>query len=189
VIIISAYIFTLNRKKILAWEMSGILFIFLFGTLLHFLFELSGGLRFVALIAAVNESVWEHLKIGFWPAFFLAVAEFFVFGKKTGNFLLAKGVSLTLQALLISGIYYGLLSAGAESLAIDILNFFVSIAIAQIVSYNIILVKKRMTLFRAAGMILILLNVVVFSLLTYFPPHSSIFKDPVGGGYGIVVKK
>ncbi|MCJ7665514.1 MAG: DUF6512 family protein, partial [Actinobacteria bacterium] len=59
----------MKRKKLLTWEMLGILFAFILGSLLHFTFELSGSWGPMALISGVNESVWEHLKIGFWPAF------------------------------------------------------------------------------------------------------------------------
>ena len=33
------------------------------GALLHFLYELSGCNKVVAIFAAVNESTWEHIKI------------------------------------------------------------------------------------------------------------------------------
>ncbi len=175
-----------DRKKIIKWEMFGILFIFLLGALLHFVFELSGGLKFVALIGAVNESVWEHLKIGFWPAFIWAIIEFFVFGKRTRNFLIAKGTSFTLIALLITGIYYLAVAFGIENLAVDIGNFFISIVIAQVVSYRIILVQRYYKVLNVIGVILIAANIIGFSLLSYFPPKCPIFKDPVTGGYGIV---
>jgi len=176
----------MTRKKILAWEMWGILFIFLAGALLHFVFELSGGFRPVAIIGAVNESVWEHLKIGFWPAFIWAFIEFFVFGKRTKNFLIAKGVSFTSIALLITGIFYAFRAMGVESLVIVIANFFVSIAIAQIISYRLILVQKGYKALSVVGVILIVANIAGFSLLSYYPPKCPIFLDPVSGGYGIV---
>ena len=166
--------------------MSGILFIFLVGAGLHFLFEISGGLRPVAIIAAVNESVWEHLKIGFWPALIWAIVELFVFGTKTRNFLFAKGAAFTLGALLITGIYYLTKAAGLESLPIDIANFFVSIVIAQIISYRLVLVQKGYKVLNVIGVLLIAACIAVFSTLSYYPPHNPIFLDPVSGGYGIV---
>src|SRR5665647_1325818 len=94
------------RKRILKWEMWGILFIFLIGATFHFIFELSGKNTIVGLFGAVNESVWEHIKIGFWPAFIWAIIEFFIWGRKIKNFLIAKGVSFVLIGVLITGIYY-----------------------------------------------------------------------------------
>ncbi len=174
-----------DKKKVLIWEISGILFIIILGSAFHFIFELSGGLRAVALIGAVNESVWEHLKIGFWPAFIWAAIEFFSYGKKTGNFLMAKGVSFTLLGILIAAIYYASEAAGIEGFMIHAVNFVVSIAISQIISYRITITVKYRRVLNAVGSILIAINVLAFSMLTYFPLQWPVFKDPITGGYGI----
>ena len=44
----------------------GVPVLFLAGTLLHFLYGLSGEFFLVGLLAPVNESVWEHLKLALW---------------------------------------------------------------------------------------------------------------------------
>jgi hypothetical protein len=53
-------------KTALRWELAGIVSIILAGSTLHFAFEWANYWRPAALIAAVNESTWEHLKLGFW---------------------------------------------------------------------------------------------------------------------------
>ena len=174
-----------DRKRILKWEMWGILFIFLIGASFHFIFELSGKNTIMGLFGAVNESVWEHIKIGFWPAFIWAVLEFFIWGRKVKNFLIAKGVSFVLIGVLITGIYYLVVSFGIENLAVDITNFFISIAVAQIISYRLMLVQRHYKVLSIIGIVLILLNIIAFSMLSYFPPGCPIFRDPISGGYGI----
>jgi hypothetical protein len=175
----------MKRKKILSWEMWGILFIFLIGAFFHFIFELSGKNTIVGLFGAVNESVWEHIKIGFWPAFIWAVIEFFIWGRRIKNFLIAKGVSFVLIGVLITVIYYFVVSLGIENLAVDITNFFISIVVAQIISYRLMLVQRHYVGLNIIGAILILLSIIAFSLLSYFPPGCPIFRDPISGGYGI----
>jgi hypothetical protein len=174
-----------NHKKILLWEMWGILFIFLIGAFFHFIFELSGKNIIIGIFGAVNESVWEHIKIGFWPAFIWAIIEFFIWGRRIKNFLIAKGISFVLIGVLITGIYYLTKSLGIENLAIDITNFFISIAIAQIISYRLMLVQRHYVGLSIIGAVLILLSIIAFSLLSYFPPDCPIFRDPISGGYGI----
>jgi hypothetical protein len=56
-------------------ELIGIAVIAGLGSLLHFAFEWSGELRPVAIFAAVNESVFEHLKLTYWPALFYTAVE------------------------------------------------------------------------------------------------------------------
>jgi hypothetical protein len=177
----------MERKKILSWEMWGILFISLAGALLHFTFELSGDLTPMAVISGVNESTWEHFKIGFWPAFIWAFIEYFVFGKKTKNFLFAKGISFLVMPLVIAGLFYGYTWIfKIESLAIDIVIFIIAIAVAQIVSYRMILIQREKIAGNIVGAILIVAGLIMYSTLSYNAPKCPIFKDPVTGGYGIV---
>ena len=167
--------------------MLGILFTFMVGALLHFTFELSGFWKPMALISGVNESVWEHLKIGFWPAFVWAIIEFFVFGKKVKNFFFAKGISYLVLPVTIIALFYGYtIIFNIESLAIDIVIFFIAIAAAQIVSYRLMLIRERKISINIIGVVIIIINIILFSLLSYFPPKCPIFKGPVTGGYGIV---
>jgi len=177
----------MERKKILAWEMYGILFIFLAGSFLHFTFGLSGGWKPIAIISAVNESVWEHLKIGFWPAFIWAFIEYFVFGRRVKNFFFSKGISFFTIPVIIVALFYGYTWIfKIESLVIDILIFLIAIAVAQIISYRIILIENRRLVGNIIGAVLIITGVIMFSLLSYFPPKCPLFKDNVTGGYGII---
>jgi hypothetical protein len=177
----------MERRKILLWEMLGIVFTVLVGALLHFTFELSGEWAPMAIISGVNESTWEHFKIGFWPAFAWGIIEFFVFGKKVKNFFFAKGISFLVIPAVISILFYGYTFIfKIESLAIDIVIFIIAIVVAQIVSYRLMLLKERKLYLNIIGGVIIIINVVLFSLLSFFPPECPIFKDPVTGGYGIV---
>jgi hypothetical protein len=63
------------KKKLFIWDAGGILFIAIFGTSLHFFFELSNFWKPVVIIAAVNESTWEHLKMAFWQGLFIIFSQ------------------------------------------------------------------------------------------------------------------
>lgn len=54
-----------------------IVFCVVLGTLLHFTFQWSNQNYLVALFSAVNESVWEHLKLVFFPMFFTTLIRLF----------------------------------------------------------------------------------------------------------------
>lgn len=53
--------------------------IMLIGSLDHFMYELSGENVFVGLWAPVSESIWEHLKIAFYPTLFYWTVTYFFF--------------------------------------------------------------------------------------------------------------
>ena len=69
---------------------AGILFTLIIGTLLHFTYGWSGENPFVALYSPVNESVWEHLKLLFFPVLLYTFFEIIVLYKTSGQFLTSR---------------------------------------------------------------------------------------------------
>lgn len=65
----------MSKAEIFRWEIAGAVLISLAGSLFHFVFEFFNKWPPLALIAAVNESTWEHLKLAFWPALVYALIE------------------------------------------------------------------------------------------------------------------
>jgi hypothetical protein len=175
------------KKGILRWELGGIAFIVVLGSVLHFVFEWSGGAIPVAWIAAVNESVWEHLKLGFWPALIYAAVEYSRFGKSANNFHFAKTVGIYLIPITIVVLYYVYTAIlGHGLLAVDIAIFVVAVIVGQLVSYKLLTASplpERLN--RFAPIALVVLG-ILFVLFTFYPPQFPLFRDPVSGGYGIV---
>ncbi|HYE12358.1 MAG TPA: DUF6512 family protein [Patescibacteria group bacterium] len=180
----------MNHKRILKWEIIGFFIISLVGSAFHFCYEWSGYFKPLALFCAVNESVWEHVKMGFWPAAFYAIAEYFAFGKNKKNFIAAKTAALYMLPIIIITVYY-LLEAilGKHAVWIDITLFIAAILISQWFSYKIIISYRDYSRYRGLSYILLLLIVIAFSLFTFFPPHLELFRDPPTGGYGILPAK
>jgi hypothetical protein len=170
----------------LNWELWGVAFITIVGSLLHFVFQWSGGWKPLALVGAVNESTWEHLKLAFWPALFYALIEYSFLKDSVNNFWLAKGLGILVMPVGVIGLFYGYKAVlGHHLLALDILIFVVAVAAGQLVSFRMLTTADRGTAGAVLGGALIILMVAAFSLLTYFPPHNFLFKGPRTGGYGI----
>jgi hypothetical protein len=171
--------------KVLHWEVLGIVFIFFLGSFLHFAFELSGYHKVVAVVAAVNESVWEHLKIGFWPAVFFALIEY-PFLKKS-NFIAAKAVSLYVIPFSILVLFYVYTTIlGHDSPVLDILIFVAAIMGGQFASYKIVESQDLQKKTKGFALIAVILLITAFVVFTFYPPHLSLFEDPFTGGYGIL---
>ena len=174
------------KKSILKWELGGIVFVFLMGALLHFVFEWSGGMKIVGAVASVNESVWEHFKQGFWPMCLWAAIEYRSLRAQTGNFLLAKGIAVWLIPLLTGLAFYAYTAVtGKEILAVDISIFAAAVAVGQYVSYRIMAAAPRGRTWNAAGLALIIILGAMLVAATFYPPHLGIFMDRNTGGYGI----
>lgn len=89
-------------------EIMGVLFTFLMGTLLHFVYTWSNGAVWSILFGAINESVWEHVKIFampylLWGVFELACArpyfKMFVISKVVGLYFLAAAIILFITSI------------------------------------------------------------------------------------------
>ncbi len=177
----------MQRKIIRKYHIIGSIFTILIGTSLHFTFELSANWKPVALISAVNESIWEHMKLAFWPTLIFAIIEFFIYGKRTKNFLFGKTMSLYLMSFLIPIIFWSYTRIIKDSLIWDILDFIVSVIIGYLVSYYITVSEKYYVLWKYVSLILIIIIIIAFSLFTYFPILKyPLFKDPISGGFGII---
>ena len=173
------------NRSLFKWELIGIVFIVLAGGALHFVFELSGGWRPLAIIAAVNESVWEHLKLAFWPALIYFIIEMFYIRKSSNNFYFAKAIGILLMPFSIAVLFYAYTAFMEDRLAIDLTIFVIAVIIGQVTSYKLLKMNPLPGWLNGLGIALLLLMTVAFSTLTYFAPGMAIFKDPVSGGYGI----
>ena len=174
-----------ERRQILFFELAGIVFIIIFGSILHFTFEWSGGQAVVGVFSAVNESVWEHLKLGFWPALVFVLIEF-KYLKKTSNFLSAKAIGIYLIPIIITVIFYSYTAILGESiLVIDILSFVIAVIVGQLVSFRLMIGKTLPDNLDMVSLIALILLGLAFVLFTFYPPQLALFQDPLTGGYGI----
>jgi hypothetical protein len=174
------------KKLIFRWEISGIIFVFLVGALLHFVFEWSGESIIVGAIASVNESVWEHFKQGFWPMCLFAAIEYRFIRLHANNFLAAKGTAVLLIPIITGLIFYAYTAiTGGEILIVDILIFALAVTLGQLVSYKIMTLKKLPKYTSYAGIAVIILVGLILVLFTFFPPHLPILLDQNTGTYGL----
>jgi len=175
---------SLETKPILVFELVGIVFIVLVGSALHFTFDLSGGNLPVGVFSAVNESVWEHLKLSFWPALTYAIIEYGFLKKRTDNFFPAKAVGIYLMPLVIVSSFYFYQTFIEENLLLDILIFILAVVVGQLTSYKLMNLKTRKIYLKLSITGLILLA-SLFIIFTFYPLEIPIFQDPVTGGYGV----
>ena len=154
------------------------------GSMLHFLFDLLFELAPAGIIAAVNESVWEHMKLAYWPMVALGALTSTRFGYLFGEwaFPLAKSITVTLLVIPLS-YYFILCGLGVESLIVDIMLFLAAVLIGFGILENTL--KKDTAHLAASGTFILAAWAVCFIVFTFFPPHIPLFLDTAGGFYGI----
>jgi hypothetical protein len=167
------------------WQFSGFALTSLLGTLLHFLYDLTGGSLLVAPFSGTNESTFEHMKLLFWPMFLFALLQSLFF-KERQDFLCIKLRGILLGLVLIPFLFYGYNGViGKSPDLVNVAIFFLSAALAYL--YETSLFKKG-ALCRSApkrAFSALLCIALLFILFTFRPPRIALFKDPVTGGHGI----
>ena len=63
------------KQRSVLWQWTGFAVATFGGTILHFLYDWTGGSILAAPFSGVNESTWEHMKLLFWPLFLFAVVQ------------------------------------------------------------------------------------------------------------------
>ena len=175
-----------TNKTVLIYELIGIVFIILLGAALHFTFALSGNQPIVGAFSAVNESVWEHLKMAFWPSLLLTVIEYPLLRKTAKHFFTAKTIGTYLMVAIIPLVFYSYTAFSGKSIfAIDISTFVVAVIIGQLLSYKLLTYRQLPRTLNKIAVAVIILLALAFIVFTYYPPQLQIFKDSVTGKYGI----
>lgn len=148
------------------------------GFALHFLFSALPN-AVTALFSPVRESVWEHLKLLFWPTL---VASFILAprSEKPQRLWAAFFCALLAMPLFLTGIYYLLLTGfGVSSLPLDIglyfLTMFLGFALAYFL-YN----KCRPEKIGGILLLFVLLYAVCLILFSYAAPPLEIFSSRRG---------
>ena len=173
------------ERRIPYWQTVGFLFTAVVGTLLHFLFDWTGGSGVAALFSAVNESIWEHLKLLFYPMAAFALAEYLDWGKGKRSFWCIKLLGILLGLALVVVVYYtytGILGIKADW--VNIALFFLAAGVAYWMETKLFLRDFSCPVGEKTALALLFLWIILFTVFTFFPPRIPLFQDPVTGTYG-----
>ena len=88
------------------WSLAGVIVLIVLGSILHYVFSWTGEATMAGLLLPVNESVWEHLKMGYWALVLFSVFEYPQLKDKVNNYFLAKLAGIIALELTILIIFY-----------------------------------------------------------------------------------
>ncbi len=160
----------------------GALMIYGLSTLSHFIFKWSNYSPFFGYLTPINESLFQHAKMFFYPC----VLYFFITGilfHNTFQINLKKWVFLPLIVffttfVIVYGTYYFFqLIFHLESMIIDIISLFVGICLGNWFAYLIYKKKNAIYLSPSISLIAIIGIVIIFTSWTIKPPREDFFYD------------
>lgn len=162
-------------KGLKSYMIAGIIFVSILGTLFHFVYNWSGNNVFVGLFTPINESVWEHTKLLFFP---MLIYSFYL-NKKIGkdcpclNSAMISG-ALSGVSLIIAMFYTYTGIIGFHTAFADISIFYICVILAFCIVYKLAVfctVDKYDKLLK----LLQILMICLYIIFTLFPPDIPLF--------------
>ncbi|WP_448522617.1 DUF6512 family protein [Pseudothermotoga sp.] len=150
-------------------------------SVLHFGYELTGW-DLLKVFCGSDESVFEHIKIGFWAYLFTSVIEFFAFKKKQ-NFWSSRFFSASLVPWFIVVVWYmaAAIFGKIEAVWIELAWAFAVVIIcglfATLVEGELETLKTSKG-FRVFVYVLVIVSTVFFVRFSFGKPWIDVFVDP-----------
>lgn len=169
-------------KHLIRYTIIGIFFVLITGTLAHFLYEWSGNNRFVGYFTPVNESVWEHMKLLFFPMLLYSLILILGPLRKYTFIVSALYFGIFIGTILIPVFYYTYTYfLGKNVFILDLSTFVFSVLIAFLLSYRFTKSGRLESYTSLLGLMMCVLF-VCFVVFTYDTPDIFVFKDPTISG-------
>ena len=180
----------MNKKTFAIFEIIGIFVIYLCAVFLHFVFDLTNGSVLSILFGAVNESVWEHVKIFAVGYVLWAIFEILLLKPPFKKFVVAKTFSLYFLSLSIIVFFYTYTFFTKQAYLIaDIIASVVFVILSQYISYRLTVSENNIKDYFCVACMLLMTYFLMFFSFTMFPPKNDLFRDPVTNMYGIMHKQ
>lgn len=165
-------------NKLKHYTIKGIIFVLITGSLSHFIYEWSGNNSLIGLLVPISESVWEHMKLCFFPMLFYSFYMIYKLESEYPCITSSIMFGVLLSTFLVPVFFYtysGIL--GSTSMFFDIAIFVVSVLLSFIAVYKLSL-SCRLVSYKPLLKLLILFVAMCFFIFTYHPLDIGIFMDP-----------
>ena len=170
-------------KKIKIYK---VIITFILSFIVHFIYTLFPSIL-TSIFFPINESIWEHMKIIYTSILLSTIIEYFIYKKKsikTNNLLISIPITSIICIIIYLIINYLISLIFPHKLLISITLLLIIYIIAELISYKL-LNMKEIKYQKIIGIILIILSYLIFTYLTYNPPHNNLFIDSQTNTYGI----
>ena len=167
------------------WQAAGFAAVTFGGTILHFLYDWTGGSILAAPFSGVNESTWEHMKLLFWPLFLFALIQRLFF-KDQKKYWCVKLTQILLGLVLIPVLFYTYNGVFGKSPDwINIAIFYISALLVFLFEWLAFKKDWLQCKYSQLAFAVICLIGVLFVIFTFATPQIPLFQDPLTGTYGV----
>jgi hypothetical protein len=175
----------MKNKGFAISEAVGCVVVYAAAVALHFVFSWFGPGALTILFGAVNESVWEHIKIFSAAYAGYALLQLLWVKVEFRRYVVAKCAGLyALMGGIVLFHYISVFLAGVAVARIDIVGSAVLVVLAQLLSYSLVVGSLPLREYFAPAIFLLTLYYLMFFSFTIYPPKVGLFRDPLTGGFG-----
>ena len=173
------------KQRSILWQAAGFALVTFGGTILHFLYDWTGGSILVSPFSGVNESTWEHMKLLFWPLFVYALVQRLFF-KDQKNYWCVILAEILLGLVLIPVLFYTYNGVFGKSPDwVNIAIFYISALLVSLFEWWVFKTDRLQCNHSRPAFAAICLISMLFVVFTFAPPQIPLFRDPLTGSYGI----
>lgn len=170
-------------NKIWSWAIITTLLAFGLGSLFHFLYQWSGNLLMIGLFFPMNESIWEHLKLTFYPiliVWFLCSRSVRLERPLTWiHNLVGSTISILISSILIIAIYYSFRYAfNMSGIVLDLIAYFLGMYLGQLVGAAITFERRLSTGYAILCLCYLIPMLLLFAFCSLYPLGLPIFQQP-----------
>lgn len=179
----------IKTKKFIFMEILGAIVVSAMAVIFHDLYDLTDRNFYIGLFSATNESVFEHVKIIFFPYIIWSVVEYLILKPiDYKRFFTAKFIIAFVISSLVIVFYYTYVGIiGYDIMAVDITSAFVYVIIGFIWSYNWITAKGYSSdLWFIFSIILFFITLFAIIYFSVNPPKIPLFYDKGNAIYGML---
>lgn len=166
------------NKKLFYYTAAGIILTTICGTLCHFAYDFSHKNFIIGMFVPVSESVWEHMKMIFFPSFIYIMLGWPFFYRSIPMFygaFLTGLVTGTISIAIIFYTYTGIL--GFHCLLLDILTFLAGVLVTFCLGYQLVI--QKCSILPVPFLVFLTVSFIVcFVIFTNSPPDVALFNIP-----------
>ncbi len=174
------------NKKLITLTIIGIIFTSILGTLLHFAYDFFNENFIVGLFSPISESIWEHMKLVFFPMLLFSIIEYFYNKKDYSSLIYYRFIGIIISTWMVPIIFYTYTNIlGKDIFFMDLFTFFASIIIGFLISsclykksQNYSLNNNLLRNIIIICYLLILIMIICFLIFTKYPPSMKLFSQP-----------
>ena len=167
------------HKSFEQYELIGFFVVVVLGIAFHFVYDFSNNSTIIGIFTPINESVWEHLKLLFYPYLLYTIFEYYTTKNTYSQLIIYKfycSLIGMITILIIHYTYSGIL--GKTYVLADITTFIISVGVAFCTSYYFISKDTENPQTKNFGIFLFLVMIGIFTLFTFYQPDLPLFESP-----------